>query len=185
MPSLLFKNTLWFSWLLLSLCIVPLQLSAEVNAGPMNNQKLEQIISRLGGEFEGKDGYWLVPAADMVATVITDENADRMRIMVPIIPADALPPDLLYRVLQANFDTALDARYAIAQGQLWSTFIHPLRDLSEDGFVSGFAQTLTLAKSFGGNFSSGLIRFRGGDSQAAEEEFFRQLIEQFYKDATI
>ncbi len=40
--------------------------------------------------------------------------------------------------MQANFDTALDARYAIAKGALWSTFIHPLSDL-----LISFRQTIS------------------------------------------
>jgi len=39
--------------------------------------------------------------------------------------------------MQANFDSALDARYAIAKGKLWSAFIHPLSELNEEQFFSG------------------------------------------------
>ena len=51
--------------------------------------------------------------------MIADPRADRMRAMVPIRSADALEQDELLRLMQANFDSALDARYAVAQGRLW------------------------------------------------------------------
>ena len=45
----------------------------------------------------------------------------------------------------ANFDTAMDARYAIAQGGLWSTVLHPFAALTDDEFLSGFTQAITVA----------------------------------------
>lgn len=46
-----------------------------------------------------------------------------MRVMIPINAADVLPPEELLRLMQANFDSALDARYAIANELLWGVFI--------------------------------------------------------------
>ena len=67
--------------------------------------------------------------------VITDENADRMRIIVPVTAAEVVSEDLLVRVMQANFDSALDARYAIAKDTLWSApslLRFPLRSMRKD-----------------------------------------------------
>ena len=60
-----------------------------------------------------------------VVLVITDERADRMRIITEVAQADKLSQKMLFRMMQANFDAALDARYAVAHGRLWSAFIHP------------------------------------------------------------
>lgn len=54
-----------------------------------------------------------------------------MRIIMPIGDADEIDKESLLRMMQANFDSALDARYAIAQGSLWGVFIHPLGSLIE------------------------------------------------------
>lgn len=147
----------------------------------MDNQALGAIIEKLDPEVQGRPGYWQLQAKDITAQIITDEKADRMRIIVRVALVEGLDKDLLFRLLQANFDTALDARYAIAQDVLWSTFIHPLSSLDENEFISGFAQTLTLAQSFGDTYSSGALRFNGGDRQAAEEELYQHIIEQFKK----
>lgn len=108
-------------------------------------------------------------------TLVMDMNADRMRLFSQIAPSDDLPASQLRRMMQANFDTALDARYAIAQGQLWSTFIHPLTSLTQDDFVSALAQTVTLVKTYGTTYSSGAMSFGGGDSNAE----IQKLLESF------
>ncbi len=135
--------------------------------GPMNNARLAELIGEIEGiegEIEGQPGFWRFGFQGYQAYVITDERADRMRIMVPVAPADSLGPEALMRVMQANFDSALDARYAVAQGALWSAFIHPLSPLDEDEFRSGFRQVVTLAETYGTTYSSGGLRFGGGDT---------------------
>lgn len=107
-------------------------------------------------------------------TIITDVRANRMRILVPIASAANLTDEDLMRMMQANFDTALDARYAVAQGRLWSVFIHPLAQLERAQFVSGLAQTVTLARNYGSSYASGGVVFGGGDSGA----LFRELLDK-------
>jgi hypothetical protein len=114
--------------------------------------------------------------------VITDPIAERMRIMVPIGDAGLLSQELLTRLMQANFDSALDARYAIAQDVLWGTFIHPLTSLDEKGFVSGLAQAIAVADNFGGSFSSGAMVFGGGDSPKIQAQELLELLKKKAED---
>lgn len=144
----------------------------------MNNQVLETIIHRLSNDVSGRPGYWKFYIDDLVVSVITDEKADRMRIIVPVTTASALSSKQLYRVMQANFDTALDARYAIAQDVLWAAFIHPLSVLTAEEFVSGVAQTSNLVKSFGTSYASGALSFGGGDSSRALRQRHERLIQK-------
>jgi len=145
---------------------------------PMDNARLQHLLERLDAEVKGQEGRWQINYNEVPLYVVTDEQADRMRIMTPIIDADTVSQSLLYRLLQANFDAALDARYAIAQDKVWSTFIHPLSTLTDREFFSGLAQTLVARNTFGTSFSSGALTFGGGDSQ--EEQ--RKLYEQIMKD---
>ncbi|MEM7327801.1 MAG: hypothetical protein AAF437_03615 [Pseudomonadota bacterium] len=115
---------------------------------------------------------------DVTVTLVFDINADRMRLFSQIVPSDALSGPELRRLMQANFDTALDARYAIAQGQLWSTFIHPLASLTQEDFVSALAQTVTLVKTYGTTFSSGAMSFGGGDSSAEIQKLLERLLDE-------
>lgn len=121
-------------------------------------KEIDDTIARDGNS-------WQFLLEETQILVVTDPLAERMRIMVPIIQADSLDVDILARMMQANFDSALDARYAIANGLLWGTYIHPLTGLTEDEFLSGLGQTLSIVQTFGTSFSSGEVVFGGGDSQ--------------------
>ncbi len=104
--------------------------------------------------------------ADVPVLIVMDPTADRMRAMVPIRAASDMSAEELARVMQANFDTALDARYAIARGRLWSAFIHPLAALERDQLISGLGQTVNIALTYGESYSGGALSFGGGDSGA-------------------
>jgi hypothetical protein len=81
--------------------------------------------------------------------LITDQNVDRMRIVIPIRKSSDMDHGNLARLLQANFDSTLDARYAIAKGMLWSTYIHSLSELTEKEFLSGLGQAVNIVTSYG------------------------------------
>ncbi|MCH8172066.1 MAG: hypothetical protein IIA70_02015 [Proteobacteria bacterium] len=136
---------------------------------PMTVERLEAIIRIFDPEAERNlnSFSFKMPVQDMELNiqVITDPAAGRMRIVIPIVMETSLGPERIKRIMQANFDSALDARYALAQGVLWATFIHPLSSLSDEEFLSGLSQTLNLAATYGSTYSSGLFVFGGGDSQ--------------------
>lgn len=115
---------------------------------------------------------------ETMVTLVFDVNADRMRLFSQIRPSDGLTGLKFRRLMQANFDTALDARYAVAQGQLWSTFMHRMTTLTQEDFVSALAQTVTLVKTYGTTFSSGAMSFGGGDSNAE----IQKLLDRILKD---
>ena len=121
---------------------------------------------------------WEFSVVETPVRVITDEKADRMRIIVAVDKAENLTPALMQRLMQANFDAALDARYAVAQGVVWATYIHPLSALNDRQFISGVGQTVNLARNFGTTFSSGALLFGGGDSQ---DLIARELINDLLK----
>lgn len=100
-----------------------------------------------------------------MVVILTDERADRMRIMMPIRPFDPEQVEdlrLALIALHANYDRALDARYALQDGVLWSVFIHPLGSLTSDDFANALRQVQTLRKSTGTTYSSGDLLFGPG-----------------------
>lgn len=160
---------------LLILCLLSFASFAAEKA--MNNAQLDSLIKQLNPKAEGRPGYWQFMLEGREIYVITDEGADRIRVMTPITKADELGAEQLARLMQANFDSALDARYAIARGALWSTFIHPLATLQDAEFISAVAQTVTLAHSYGGSYSSGALTFGGGDSrQLLERKVYERIL---------
>ncbi len=156
---------------IVAVILASLTLAAAQAAGsPMNNERLGALIQRIDANAEGGAGFWRATVAGRTITVITDENADRMRIISPVVRADNLEPALMFRMLQANFDTALDARYSVAKGVLWSLYLHPLAALSDEQFLAGIGQVVNLAASYGGTYSSGGLSFGGGDSDDLIQE---------------
>ena len=145
----------------------------------MSNVRIDELLNRLDIEIQGQDGLWRFYLNEVEVTIITDEYADRMRIIAPVRKTEDLSSAEYERVLQANFDTALDARYAVAQSILWSAFIHPLGVLSDRQLVEGIGQVVNLVTTFGTSYHSGSAVFGGGDSQGIEErELIEKLIER-------
>jgi hypothetical protein len=113
---------------------------------------------------------------DIPVLVVMAPSADRMRAMVPIASVEDVTPEEMNRMMQANFDTALDARYAVAQGRVWGIFMHPLGALERAEFLSGLAQTVNLARTYGTLYSGGAQVFGGGDSNGIYNELFGDLL---------
>jgi hypothetical protein len=143
---------------------------------------IDTALKKIDKDIKRETNVWQFKLGARQVIVITDPLAERMRIMVPIGDAGLLSPELLTRLMQANFDSALDARYAIAQDVLWGTFIHPLTSLDEKGFVSGLAQAIAVADNFGGSFSSGAVVFGGGDSTRLQAQELLELLKKKAED---
>ena len=142
---------------------------------PMTFERLGDIVRVLDAEAIFRGPTIELTIADIPVIIIADPRADRMRAMVPIRAAEGLEPDELMRLMQANFDSALDARYAVAQGRLWGVFIHPLSPLESEQFVSGLAQTVNVARTYGQTYSGGAQVFGGGDSNGIYEGLLDEL----------
>jgi hypothetical protein len=162
------SHRLWKCFVIVLLCCSSYTIFAESTEKEekeshlMNNERMDTIIRRLDENVTGKKGYWQFKIGNLAVTVITDEKADRMRIIIPIIETEKLDHEYL------------DARYAIAKQILWSAYLHPLSSLNDDEFIIGIGQTINLVSTFGTTYSSGLLNFSGGDSKAIQE---KQLIQ--------
>ncbi len=152
-------------WGLLLLLSIPVQ--AQSAFDKMSNIKMEKILYRVSEEVErmpgseDSPGRWQVAFMERLLYIITDENANRMRVMTPIIEEENLEEKDLKMVLEANFDRALDAKYSLYQGFLWSTFTHPLEELTVEQFKDAMRQVATLADRYGSTYSSTDMVFGG------------------------
>lgn len=86
---------------------------------------------------------------------VSDAKARRMRIIAPIRQFSQVSAEQFRIAMEANFHTALDARYATSRGILYAVYLHPLEPLDEAEVVSALSQVAKLARSFGTNYSSG------------------------------
>lgn len=111
-------------------------------------------------ELEGQPGFWRGVRNEVPVFVFSDDEHDRMRIMSPIGVVEELESDLLHVLLQANYDRALDARYAMRGNELWSVVVHPLATLATDDLPAMFDQVTLLVKNTGSTFASTELVFR-------------------------
>ena len=143
----------------------------------MTLDRLTQIVAALDPEARVQGTVMELTIDDVPVLLITDPANDRMRAMVPIRSADGLEPDELMRLMQANFDSALDARYAVARGRLWGVFIHPLAALEREQLISALIQTVNVARTYGQTYSGGALTFGGGDSNGIYQDLLKELQE--------
>lgn len=136
----------------------------------MNNETLETIYESVSDSLKGKSGAWQFYIKDRPVMSITDTNHNRMRIISPIADSNNLNEDLIKAALVANFHTALDVKYAVSDGVLWSVFIHPLKELSEDQVKDAVSQVYYANVNFGTTFASTSLAFPGKISEKEEEK---------------
>ena len=105
--------------LMICLTMLASPLLAQDSEPAMTGARMNSILLAIDPEAVQRGITTELTIDDVPIMVIVDEPSDRMRAMVPIRSADGLEPEELQRMMQANFDTALDARYAVAQGRVW------------------------------------------------------------------
>lgn len=150
----------------------------EATLADMTLTRLDELIRRLDEAAVTNGQSWQFAIEDVTVIMVADPVANRMRLMVAIKPSVDLSQEELLRLSQANFDTALDARYAVGQNILWATFIHPLRELHDSQFIEAVGQTVNAARSYGTTYSSGLLTYGGGDSNSILQ---RELIDDLLR----
>ncbi len=134
----------------------------------VNLGELEALIDGEGEDVHGGEGSWEFSHEGVRMACLTDLHFDRMRVIAPIVRVDDLEDDQRDAMLEANFHTALDARYAFSGGVVYSAFIHPLSALSEGELRAAISQVAELVRSFGSSYSSGVLMFgpgTGGDRE--------------------
>jgi len=126
---------------------------------PMNNLELRRLLGKLVGNVGGQEGVWNIVYNDIPMVIITSPLHDRMRIVSPIPDSKANQPSEMTKLLNANFDRALDARYALFQGRLWSVYLHPLSSFTKAELGSALDQVANLVKTYGSTYSSSHLLF--------------------------
>ncbi len=126
----------------------------------MTTQAMGKLLESYLTDLDGQPGFWRGVRGDTPVFVFCDDSHDRMRIMAPIGVLEELDADLLHELLKANYDRALDARYAMRGRDLWSVVVHPLATLATDDLPNLFDQVVMLVKNTGSTFASTELVFR-------------------------
>lgn len=145
---------------------------------PMSLERMEDILLALDPDTQANGSKFLLIIEDVQLFVFTDTRNNRMRVMTPVRTQQGITPNEMTRMMQANFDSALDARYAIAQDMLWGVFVHPLAQLQKNQLISGIGQVVNLARTYGTIYSGGALSFGGGDSEGLNRRLIEELLEK-------
>ena len=129
----------------------------------MTLERMDAIVRTVGERVQRKGGLWDLVVGGVRLTIVTDTHADRMRIVAAIVKEPEMSDEQRRKVMDANFHTALDARYATSHGVLFAAFIHPLSPLRSAELRSGILQVATLVKTFGSTYSSSGLMFGSPD----------------------
>jgi len=136
----------------------------------MTTDSISKILDSYLTEVEGQPGFWRGVRDEVQLFVFSDDSHDRMRIMAPIGEVKEMQPELLQVLLQANYDRALDARYAMRGQEVWSVSVHPLATLAPDDFADFLDQVVRLVKNTGSSYASSDLVFGGGVSEDDDDE---------------
>jgi len=128
------------------------------------NMTLEELKANLLEEVNVIEdrGHMMVYEFDSVMIyLVTDVESDRMRLVAGVIEEEKLKKEDYKVILEANYDRALDAKYALSDGILWSVFVHPLSDLTPFMIKNGLYQVRNLVYTYGSSYSSTGLLFGG------------------------
>jgi hypothetical protein len=158
--------------------MIPASLSAQEAEPHMTLSRMAAIVQALDPDARVAGSGFEFTIDDVPVLIVTDVRANRMRAMVPIRSTSGMTEEELLRLMQANFDSALDARYAIANDSLWGVFIHPFAELEKNQLISGVAQTVNVAKTYGTLYSGGAAQFGAGDSGDLQRALIEELLDR-------
>ena len=126
---------------------------------PMTSAALERILKTMEPNIEGSSGRWVMLRDGVPVLIWGNESHNRIRAMAPVAEVERIDQQVLMRMMEANFATALDVRYAVFEGIVWAVFGHPLDSLRERDLVSGLQQVVSLAKTAGTTYLSSDLKF--------------------------
>lgn len=135
----------------------------------MRLEELAELLERTVADFQRSPTHWQFAHQDVPMACLIDTNFDRMRFIAPVTDVGSLDDATKDAILEANFHTALDARYGSSSGLLFAAFIHPLSSLDEPLARSALDQVASLVHSFGTDFSSGTLEFVGADRDGLDD----------------
>lgn len=146
--------------------LLPFALSAQ----NMTAERLKELITQEADSVQSQNNMVQFKFNDALLLCIYDENANRMRIISPIVERSALEEKDLLNILVANFHSALDVRYALSDEIIWSVYTHPLKQLSDEQVVDAIQQVYAAALTFGNTFSSTGMVFPGNTKRVEKQK---------------
>ncbi|PRP91829.1 hypothetical protein ENSA5_52670 [Enhygromyxa salina] len=131
----------------------------------MTLDELATLLEQTTEDFRQSPTHWQFAHNNIPMACLMDPSFDRMRFIAPVTELSSLGPAIKDRLLEANFHTALDARYGSSNGLLFAAFIHPLSSLAPGLARSALDQVASLVQTFGTHYTGGTLEFVGGHDE--------------------
>ncbi len=144
--------------------------SLQSFAQEMNPEKLKELITQAADTVQVNGNSLQFMYKERLLVCIYDANANRMRIIAPIIERKEVGEEELLNALVANFHSALDVKYALSDEIIWSVFVHPLRELADHQLIDAIDQVYLAAMTFGTTYSSTHLVFPGNNKKEEKTE---------------
>jgi len=144
----------------------------------MHPDKLKEIISQVSDTVQNNANRIQFLYKERLLMCIYDENANRMRIISPIIERDKIEEEELLNAMVANFHSALDVKYALSDEIIWSVFAHPLKELTEGQVLSAIDQVFLANATFGTIYSSTNLVFPGNSKKKEEKPIPERILKK-------
>ena len=123
----------------------------------MNVVELKRLLLSAATLRAESDEGWEVERDGVPMACMFDETHDRVRVLAPVVGLEDVSPEQQAVVLEANFHTTLDARYATARGTMYALYVHRLSTMDATDLVSALEQVASLVHTFGDDYSSGAL----------------------------
>jgi len=141
--------------------VISLVVLSSASAQEMNPEKLAELIGQASDTVVTNGNTIQFMYEERPLICVYDENANRMRIISPIIETKDVEEEQLLNMLVANFHSAVDVKYALSDEVIWSVFIHPLKELTDYQVLDAIDQVYTASATFGTSYSSTNLVFPG------------------------
>lgn len=127
----------------------------------MSAEGLRSLIEQKADTLEQNGNSIRFGYKERLLICVYDENANRMRIITPIVERKDIDEEELLNAMVANFHSALDVKYALSDEIIWAVFIHPLKELSDHQVLDAIDQVYNASVTFGSTYSSTNLVFPG------------------------
>ena len=127
----------------------------------MSAEGLKYLIEKSADTLEQNGNTIRFAYKERFLICVYDENANRMRIITPVVERKDIGEEELLNAMVANFHSALDVKYALSDEIIWAVFIHPLKELSDHQVLDAIDQVYSASVTFGSTYSSTNLVFPG------------------------
>ncbi|MBE9036934.1 hypothetical protein [aff. Roholtiella sp. LEGE 12411] len=159
----------------------------------MTNEEIASTLTELFGTETVAaiaPGSWQVDTSTFRLLVLLSEDNTWLRVLLPIVPAQEAQP-FLGQLLEANFDTTQEVRYALYEGVVWGVFQHNINTLVSADFFNAINRLVSLHQAGLNDVFNQLIENRirqiiqAAKQQGQSLQATMQNLERFYAEGLL